>query len=431
MKNFLPSYEQNEEIIKILSDIRGNTGTGEIYGIHWNKYTDEVTRVADSVGKVYTKVTEGNVTRVVSDFDELFPFAGMKRVNYDVNANEVLYEYGHEKYTDTPDVGVEVLVKMPKFYYKANRTSNGIMWLISAIKREGFNLYPAFIRNEIEKEYIFVSAYEGAIWDTANNEYVTFYDEGEGADGTQIIPNISDGIIRSVAGQQPSSNHTIVEGRTMCEQNNLTQYDILSHWALTLLQIVEYATLDTQSVFRGIVDFNSGSGNHAQNTGHTSVLGNQSGEVEVPAENGATGQATSKPYSYRGVENFIGNAWKWTDGWNANPAGDIGGIYIAEHDFVSDKFDEQYKRVGTMFTDASAYIGDVDFSVIDYGFIPSDGSGSSSTKFHDYLYTSTSTNRALRVGGFWTNSSFAGAFGWGAGTSGSRTRATVSRAVKL
>ena len=390
-----------------------------VYGVEWDKTTDDVTRTNDSVGKVYSKNVNGDVTTVVSDFDNLEPFKNIRRCNLDMDTGEVLAYFGDATYTDTPSVGVEVMVELPKFYYRNERRHHGgIKFQISPVNLNTFNVHPAFVRDGVEKDKIYVSAYEGAIYDTVAEDYITFND-GDAIIGDQQIGTLADGILRSVKGVMPSAMHTIVENRTMCEQNDGTQYDALSHWALSLLMIIEYATLNTQTVFNGVVDYatrgsgQTGNVNNAQNTGHTDVLGNQSGEVDVPAENGASGQASQPVFSYRGVENLYGNIWKWLDGVNISPSGDIGGWYLADHDFVSNKFDEQYSRVGAYPASASpgSFIDDIVINQeIDFGFIPASLTGSSSTAFADATFTSTATNRVARVGGAWQAGASGGAF---------------------
>jgi hypothetical protein len=432
MYELLPTYNQGQEIIEILKDIRGNTGMGEVFGIHWNSTTDDVTRIADSVGLTYTKSISGDITTVISDFDSKYPFAGLRRCNYDMVNEKVLYYYGHDNYTDTPALGVEVMVEVPKYYYRTQRVSNGIIWLVSEYKREGFKVHPAFIRDGVEKDKIYVSAYEGAVYDVVNDLYVT----GQNAtnNGQLLIGSVANGRLRSIKGQQPTSDHTIVECRTFATQNNGEGYDALSHWALSLLMIIEYGTLNTQSVFNGVVNYASGTGNHSQNTGHTDVLGNQSGEVIVLAENGATGQVSQPVFSYRGIENLYGNMWKWLYGMNLSPSGDIGGVYIADNNFVSDKFDEQYTRIGQYPADTpNNYMDDIITNdIIDYGFVPSSTNGSSSTAFADYVFKSTSVNRIALYGGRWTDSAFAGAFNLSLNSSsGDRFLSIASRLLKF
>ena len=380
----------------------------KVYGIFWNKTTDEVTRVADSEGLDYTKSVDGDVTTVISDFDNIYPFAGLRRCNLNMETMEVLAYYGDAGYTETPPIGVEVMVEIPKFYYLTKRVTNGIIWLVSEYPRYKFSVYPAFVRNGVEKEKIYVSAYEGTVYDVVNELYVT----GQNAtnNGQLLIGSVANGRLRSIKGQQPTSDHNIVDCRTFATQNDGEGYDALSHWALSLLMIIEYGTLNTQTVFNGVVKYHSGSGNHAQNTGHTSVLGNQSGEVAVLAENGATGRVSQPVFSYRGVENLYGNILKWLYGMNLSPTGDIGGVYIADHDFVSNKFDEQYTRIGK-YSEESGYMSDIITNdIIDYGFMPSATEGTSSTAFADYIVRSTMTNRVAHYGGFWATSSPAGCF---------------------
>lgn len=156
-----------------------------------------------------------------------------------------------------------------------------------------------------------------------------------------------------------------------------------------------------------------GSTNMAVNTGFTagvgtgsSDLGNASGQVTI--SHYKTGGSTY-PLSYRGIENFYGNIWKWVDGINIkadrNP-------WIANHDFASDTFAHPYVDTGLTLLSSNDYVANIAFGTnLDYGFLASTGGGSSSTYLTDY-YWQTTGNVAAFFGGSWNDAATAGAFAW-------------------
>jgi hypothetical protein len=184
------------------------------------------------------------------------------------------------------------------------------------------------------------------------------------------------------------------------------QQDFLTTCALQLLYIVEYADWDTQTTLgEGVVDKASGSHNNASKTGATLSLGNASGE-----ESGTSGLVA---ISYRGVENFWGNIWKWVDGINLNSGGDYG-VYVADNGFESDKFTSPYVKITTFPSTASAWgsISNISYAY-GYSFFPSAVSGTSyASHLYDGLYSVTTATRVARFGGRWSDGSLSGGFCW-------------------
>jgi len=378
------AYQQ--ELIDILRN------TENAWGIEWNQDSDTITRIGDAEG-----LTQ-------ADFDDIAPWSLMRRCNLADDGTVNAY-CGDPTYVEDGSNG-QVMVEIPKFFYKGYRTANGYAWLISPNKKDGYDVHPAFVRDGIEKERIYIGAYEGTLYDNSAGSYV----------GDGVAYDYTNDILASVAGLQPVSGDVghfdIEEARQLAQNRGVgwEQQDFLTVSAIQMLFVTEYASLDWQgSISTGITNLDSGTGNHSQNTGHTSPLGNRSGEVVISSlENGATGATETYACSYRGIENFFGNIWKWVDGINIQD----NVPYVADNNFDSDVFVSPYENLGVTLAQENGYTSDIAMnSNFDFGFLTTEVAGSSSTRLHDYYYQN-SGNRVALLGGAWSNGSHAGGFCW-------------------
>lgn len=399
----LPNKEQVDEIIALLA------GQEDVYGVYWDKEADEVVRIGASADFGLTYTADSGTTTITGDFDGVFPWAGMKRCNV-ADDKSVLAYYGDPNYAEDGSNG-QVMVEIPKFYYRCYRANGRIYWFISPTEKALFKVHPAFVRDSTEKDFIYFSAFEGCAYDTSISDYLL-------ADEQVVDFDVTTGdVLSSIAGAQPLSGLTQDANIVKCRQiaqNRGADWELQSFLvsqAVLMLFVVEHATLNWQSATEGlnigITNLGSGTGNHSQNTGHTSHLGNHSGWTTILSanlENGATGGDTY-PNSYRGIENFFGNIYTWEDGVNM-----IGyDIYIADHDFASDTSTDPYEFVGNVPA-VNGYIGDIIVDQrIDFGFLPRSIDGSQSSDFHDYWYQ-VSGNRVFLRGGRWNTGATAGGF---------------------
>lgn len=313
------------------------------------------------------------ITATTADFNNHTIWGGMRRCNLS-DAGVVNAYYGDATYVEDGTNG-QVMVEIPKFYYKSSKVGTVISWWISGVALTGYSVHPAFVVDGVTKEKIYMSAYEGYL-----------------ASGNKLA-SIS-GVAPAVSADLPTFRGYAHNRGTGWEVN-----DFNTVCAIQLLYLIEYANFDSQTqIGRGVVDVSA-----AVNTGATASLGNTSGKAS-----GTDGQVS---ISYRGIENFWGNVWKWVDGINIkadrNP-------WIANHDFASDTFAHPYVDTGLTNGATDGYAINIGFgSGLDYGFLASDvTAGSSSTYLCDYYYQATG-NRAALFGGSWAAASKAGAFGWG------------------
>lgn len=65
----------------------------------------------------------------------------------------------------------QVMVEIPAFYYKYEYTGTTHTWEISLYPMDGFDLYPAFIKNGVNVAYRYIGAYEGVLYDVSATRY--------------------------------------------------------------------------------------------------------------------------------------------------------------------------------------------------------------------------------------------------------------------
>jgi len=421
----------------------------------------------------------------------------------------------------------QVMVEIPKFYYKSYHSGTIYRWWISPIAKEGFAVHPAFISDGVEYDHIYISAFEGSVYDvtaaatevntikitaeptadgnitiTLDGNYaftvaildtdtiegvvdkivaagnktdyqgvvwtvakvdadeLTYTADSAGLKTTAIYSAGTTGCTATVTKTTPGAggyvkndsagvDFTATTGDKMCsiagvkplsEWNNVTatlpNIRILAQnrgtgWnllyfnavcAIQLLYLIEYAHFNSQTQIgagvTGVDDATAGNTyNNALNTGFTAGigtngvdLGNASGHTTSVAHyKTLEADADIQPMSYRGIENFYGNIWKWVDGINIkadyNP-------WIADHDFASDKFEHPYVDTGLIGVSSNGFITNILFGAsLNYGFLASAVAGSDSTYLCDYHYCNTG-NRSALFGGHWAGGVGAGAFYW-------------------
>jgi hypothetical protein len=214
----------------------------------------------------------------------------------------------------------------------------------------------------------------------------------------------------SIAGAKPASgvtqSLTLPNARKLANNRGVgwEQQFFTATSMIQMLFVVEYASLNSQAVIgQGVVNkAYRDLINDAEITGATSSLGNRSGR--------AVGTDGLVSISYRGIENFWGNIWKWVDGFNIKD----GFAYISgvNGDFISDKFDGNYTKVGEL-PHINGYISKILLNgAFDYGFIPLEATGTSSSKYADYYYQNPVGSFVARLGGRWGIGANAGAFCW-------------------
>lgn len=421
-----------------ISDLQAFIGYTDdsIFGVEVDFVNKAFTRLAGAVGK-----TPG------ASFDGVQAFGGRRRCNL-TNAGQVVAYHGEAGYSETGKltsaVGdfaagtiVQTMVEQPRFYYKVvplllEKIADGdgyhmrkARYYVTDTPHAGFKLHPAFIQNGAEKDKIYLSAFEGSLWDASASAYIL--------DDSQVA-DFSNDMLCSIANAKPISgltqNLTRANLRALAQKRGAgweSQYCATAS-ATQMLMLIEYAALNMQSAIgRGAVDkVDDGASNMAEPTGATTLLGNASGTA-----NNANG---IQFVTYRGEENIWGNIWKFVDGMNINAKG-IHKLYVADHDFADSVITGAYKDTGITLAKANGYISAFGYTEeFDWLMVTSEVTGNSSLPVGDYFYQNNAYDGVMiaLLGGGWNYGAGAGPWYWDVDYApSSRTRNVGGRPVYI
>lgn len=246
-----------EDTVQLVTDYTKEMSLLKIYGISRDITSSSPTwaREDDAVGKTAT-ASVGTVAGS-SDFDSCYPWSEIKR--------------------ETLSTG-DVMVKIPKFWFRRYREGNIEHIKIADKSTIGFTLHPAFKHGGVECDHIYVGAYKTS----SDNKSV------------------------SISGLQISKTRAIMRSNAKNKGTGWSLIDISTLSAIQMLMLVEFADNNMQSkIGRGICD-----GNYSANTGTCDSVPNLTGR---PA-----GTDGNVDVIWRGIEGFWGNVWEWVDGLNFN-----------------------------------------------------------------------------------------------------------------
>ena len=402
-----------------------------VFGVEVDFLNNKFTRLSGSVDR-----TPGG------GFNDIPCFGGRKRCNVTDSGKVVAY-YGDSGFTTTGKLTqkivinegenagtyiagtfVQTMVEQPKFYYKVvpmllENTGNGqiarkIRYYVSPVAKAGFKLHPAFVSNGKTLDKIYLSAFEGCIFNANASVMDYILDDSQVDSFTGGINPLY--MLSSIANAKPASGLTqdLTRANTRFLAHNRgtgwEQAYAATVSASQLLMLIEYASFNMQTAIgSGVTNkTDDGANNLSENTGATISLGNNSGSV--------TNTTGYNCVSYRGEENLWGNMFTWVDGINEqNPenfaSGDYGDLFVADHSFSDDTSNSPYENTNLHPSYGNGYISAFCYSEdFDWMFIPGETSGSSSLPVGDASYNSNSGWRASQSSGAWSVGSGAGAF---------------------
>ena len=414
--------EDLQQEVDAIADIVGYFPDQDgVFGVEVDFANNTFTRLAGAVG-----LSAG------ADFSAYAPWGGRRRCNVADNGRVNAY-YGQAGYIEDGSNG-QVMVEQPVFYVKTvplltqpATSGEGVelvkaQYYISLQPRTGFSV-PHGFRNDLGyvEDKIYLSAYEGCIYDVSASAYIT--------NDSQVMDANNDKF-SSIAGAKPASgvtqDLTRANVRKMCNNRGTgwRSHDVFALGITEYLYLVENASFDCQrKTGRGVCDLASGSGNEALNTGGTATLGNGSGN----APGGTDGQCS---VSYRGEENLWGNIWTWLDKLNVN-ANSLNEAYLCRPgSTVADDVTTGYDKYPARLGHENGYQSRLGYSE-DYPdlFLPTAAAGDDSKPVGSYYYqnyTASSFFIAL-LGGFWNNGSSCGWYLYVYSTSSNRHRTLGGR----
>ena len=316
-----------------------------------------------------------------------------------------------------------VMVQWPRFWYKIFSDGTNTYMIVSTVARtvrkpsDGtlveLEVHPWFLEGGVERDYAYVGAFEGVLYDASAGAYI---------DGTGAVIYAAGDKIHSVYGYKPAAYVNRTEFRAACADGSLHQIGYWGREALILLFFTWAKTLNSQVALPGYTEaaFTAGwTYNKVNRTGITAGLGNACGSVawqDAPdALRTAHAELAANPdtiiaNSFFGVENLFGHIWEWCDGINiqyiGNPLTDAE-VYISNNPGSwADDTQSGYTDLGIDLPLTSQW----QKSLHDGTLLPKTATGGSgSTYLCDYFYASTAAGwRALLSGGGLYSGAYAG-----------------------
>ena len=371
--------------------------------------------------------TTDDTYSIITAVDDLNTLA----LERDIMVSGEVYDIGTANFGGTDG---QVMVEIPKFYYKHTLVGTLNSWYISKYDLSGFELHPAFWKDGQEVDYRYMSAFEGSMWDATTSAMVAKADIPTDmyADGDKMC---------SVAGTWAKTNETRAEYRTMSAERDtgFRQLDYYLHSAIQLLYLVEYADFNSQTMigggrtnltggtwtadsYIGLTGLSIGDGN-----GTNSVMSGTLYDVD------GTGYLTDY-MTYRGIENLFGNVNKMIDGitWDGTWTGSEAAqpVYVTNNStYFADQVNTNMKHLcdASYIGTNADYIGNIENVT---GFIPSAGGGAATEEICDYYYQYSASDRDYwRVGYAGGNASYgvtAGVFTLNASTAWSDGHVTIA-----
>ena len=320
------------------------------------------------------------------------------------------------RYQITNDINPKVVTESPMYYgVGLGRAGTHIIthdiksrFYISPIPKAGFKPVDGFLDdNGILQDKIYLSAFEGSIFDTSAGAYLK---------ADEQVADFATDMLSSIAGAKPASgltqNLTRANVRKLCTNRGKgwKSHNIFALTATQWLILVEYASMNAQSVIgQGVSTFtDDGSTNMAVVTGATSGLGNGSG---IDPNAGVDGKCS---VSYRGEENLWGNIWTWLDAINIynDKASGVYNAFVKPYgECKDDTTADGYKALDFNIATGEGYISgfgyDEDHPDL---FLCAEHNGASNLPVGDYYWNNNDGFRVARLGGIWGGGTECGAW---------------------
>jgi hypothetical protein len=339
-------------------------------------------------------------------------FTGIKRCNLS-NAGVVNAWWGDSNFSYTGSNG-QCMTRYPGGYYReevliGTSTKKWRRW-VCPIPWGGFRWAPAFWSNGVQNAEFYVGTFAASIYDSTTSTYL-LDDEAYTSGDTNMLASIAGvgGVGAKPASGKNNASLTKTVFRTFAQNRgtgwNLWGFNQVS-W-IELLAYIKYGTFNLQATFPGVSNItDDGASNMAVRNGATAGYGGISGAADLGNTDGQvtiahhqTAQSTH-PFNLLGLENPHGNIWQWVDYLkihNNIP-------WIADYnpdDATTYPYSAPYVNTNLTLLASNDWPTQIARSaVMDYGFLPALGGGSSASGLCDY-YWQNSGDMAALFGGNW------------------------------
>ena len=322
----------------------------QTFGVSWDKSSSTALSRTDDAALFTDPVPAIGTGTGSSPFDNILPWSGMVKETIDGN----------------------VMVKIPKFWYKWTDASGSLKLQIANGPLEGFHTSPAHADRgdgKGERDYVYIGRYHCA------SDY------------------------KSKTGVKPVASITRATARSNCKNlgSGYSQLDYAMWWTVRMLYLVEFANWDSQAK----IGYGCGDNSAAHNSGYSDTAQYHTGTMQ------SSRTTYGKCVQYRYIEDPWGNVRDWCDGIVINSRNPYVTNVVANYDDST----SNHTKVGNGPSSNGEITGwnVPTTSGLEWALFPS--STTSSTSFDTYVADGVGAgNPCVCVGGYYSRARDYGMF---------------------
>ena len=398
---------------ELMSDLESYDANPHYVGVAYNRATDTFERLGAAQGEAVGSLFNMNLSPV---------FSKLRRVVL-TDAGDVYKGISladKTKHDDGSDVALDgsngqIMVEYQPAWYRTGVWGDWVYVMLSHLPLPGFSLFPLFDGMDA----VYRGAYEASVYDDGSGDKLYSIAKSP-ADGTSDVYPVT---TRSGDWGHSSLTTQATDALAIARGTGWQQEDLLAAMWERFLMVVGYASFDIPGIVGdGRINITVGDWVNGERIGKCGLGDASAGYASAVQNGGSAGYDTDHSMVFL-IENPWGNVWK-----RVASLVNSGALYYKPqppYDYGSTSgWTRLQDALGTDITlpQASGWAGTPHSGL---GMVlPSDVTGSSSTKMHDYYYYSSGL-RVLRVGGHADSGSLAGPFSWSAYGAASNTVAHV------
>jgi hypothetical protein len=143
----------------------------QYYGVSWNESADTYVRTGSTAGQT-CGVTLDDAFLPVHRRMRGCLVADDGTVNYYLSATDWTKKEDGITASDLTGTDGQVMVEIPKFWYRYGYSGTTHTWEVSPVPLTGFKVHEAFMSDDTELDYLYVGAYEASLYDVSASKYV-------------------------------------------------------------------------------------------------------------------------------------------------------------------------------------------------------------------------------------------------------------------
>ena len=418
---------------------------GHVYGVRRkisSNSSNQWERTDDAVGLVAN--AQKGTSAVRNDFDNLAPWSEIKTCNYDVTNKKIVAFIGDPNFKFDGSNG-DVYTQIPDFWYKIWQDNDYDYIQIADYARAGFTKSDKFLEARYHMGLVdgVLHSYSGltpanlktigqfrTLARALGNEfclldyrhfiinilflveYATYHSQSALGNG-MVSMRYNNGDVALIAESNTNrfvvntsaGNSFYVGQKISIGTSSNGNYGVATDRKITAINdYSEGSVTGKEIVFDGTpvnIALTNVIWSSPQAAGSCDSLGMKSGCLVNDSKHGVI---------YRGIENIFGNVWAWVDGINIKDYQ----AYLCKDpaQYVSDKFEAPYKKLGYLDVNANGWsktLGfDPDEPLVRF---PKEIGAADSTYQCDYHWTAAGI-RVARVGGYLVNGTYCGLWCW-------------------